>query len=208
MPAGVLLNDILLLFLETAAEAITVSGGTETWAEVTNSPQSTGTAAGASSTRLTVFWARASQNAPTSPATSDSGNHQLGSMVAVRGCITTGNPWDVTGGNVASTSTTLSLTGVTTTAANCLIVAGATSHGATTVSLESNASLSSLTEQVDTNTSDGNSGSLVIYTGGLAAAGASGTITATFAATSIQGFLTVALKPPSAGDSVGFIPIF
>src|SRR3989338_8330599 len=72
MPTGVLQNDILLLFLETANQAITVSGGTETWTAVANSPQGTGTAGAAGATRLTVFWARASQNAPTSPTTSAS----------------------------------------------------------------------------------------------------------------------------------------
>jgi len=53
MPAGVLQNDILLLFLETANEAVTVSGGSETWTEVTSSPQGTG----ALGTRLTNFLA-------------------------------------------------------------------------------------------------------------------------------------------------------
>src|SRR3990167_1041205 len=72
MPTGVLTNDVLLLFIETSDQASTVSGGTETWAAVTGSPVT-----GATGTRLTVFWARASQNSPTSPTTNDSGDHQL-----------------------------------------------------------------------------------------------------------------------------------
>ena len=45
LPSGLQTNDILLLFLETANQTISVSnqnGGT--WTQVTNSPQGTGTA--------------------------------------------------------------------------------------------------------------------------------------------------------------------
>ncbi|MBI5526945.1 MAG: hypothetical protein HY897_11475, partial [Deltaproteobacteria bacterium] len=119
MPAGVLANDVLLLVLETADEAVTVSGGTETWAQVTNSPQSV-----AGATRLTVFWARASQDAPTSPTTAGPANHVIGRMIAVRGVITSGNPWDVTsGGTEAVSDTTGSITGAATTVIDTLVVA-------------------------------------------------------------------------------------
>ncbi len=73
LPGSLATNDILLLFLETANQAISISnqnGGT--WTQVTNSPQGVGTAGGTSATRLTVFWSRynGTQGAPT---TTDSG---------------------------------------------------------------------------------------------------------------------------------------
>ena len=59
LPSGIQTNDILLLFLETANQTISISnqnGGT--WTQVTNSPQGTGTGGSSGSTALTVFWSR------------------------------------------------------------------------------------------------------------------------------------------------------
>jgi len=200
LPSGIATNDILLLFLETANQAISISnqnGGT--WTAVTNSPQGTGTAGGTSATRLTVFWSRynGSQGAPT---TSDSGNHQLGRIIAIRGAVTSGNPWDVTAGGVESTSDTSgSIPGATTTVANTLVVAAiATSlpdaSGTANFSAWANGNLTSITERTDNTVTAGNGGGLGIVTGVKATAGAYGSTTVTAASSAVKGMMSIALK--------------
>jgi hypothetical protein len=201
LPAGIATNDILLLCLETANQAITISnqnGGT--WTAVTNSPQGTGTAGGTAATRLTVFWSRynGTQGAPTA---SDSGNHQLGRIIAVRGVTTSGNPWDVTAGGVlASPSTTGTIPGATTTVANTLVVAviatALPDASSTAVfSAWTNSNLTSVTERTDNAVTAGNGGGLGIATGGKATAGAYGNTTVTCSSSTCQGLMSIALKP-------------
>ena len=206
LPAGIASNDILLLFLETANEAISIAnqnGGT--WTEVTNSPQGTGSGAGSGATRLTVFWSRynGTQGAPT---TSDSGNHQLGRVVALRGCATSGNPWDVTAGGVdATVDTSGAIPGATTTVANTLVVAALATalpdaDGTADFSAWTNANLTSLAERTDNTSSAGNGGGLGITTGVKATAGAYGATTVTCATAAKKGLLSIALKPGGGGS--------
>lgn len=208
LPTGILTDDVLLLFLETANQAITIptpNGGT--WTEVTGSPQGTGTAAGTSATRLTCFWSRynGTQGAPT---TSDSGDHQVGVIVAYRGCVTSGNPWDVTSSGVEATSdTSWSITGATTTVANCrVVIAGARMNDAAGAhfSAWTNADLSDIQERFDDGTTQGNGGGIGIADGLKATAGAYGATTVTNATTTVKAFLTIALKAnqPSSGTIV------
>ena len=203
MPSGVLTNDVLLLFIETSDQAITVSGGTETWTEVTGSPVT-----GAVGTRLTVFWARASQNTPTSPTTSDSGDHQLAIILAFRGVITSGNPWDVIGTGTASSGTSVSFPSVITTVADTMVVhaiAGDGPDGNSTANLsgETNANLTNLTEQSDDRVNTGNGGLLGTYTGEKATTGSTGNTTATLANAATQAMITIALKPAPSTITVG-----
>jgi hypothetical protein len=195
LPAGIAANDILLLFLETANQAISISnqnGGT--WTEVTNSPQGTG------ATRLTVFWSRynGTQGVPTA---SDSGDHQTGRIIAIRGATTSGNPWDVTAGGVESTSDTSgSIPGATTTVANTLVVAAIATDlpdatGTANFSAWTNANLTSVTERTDNTSKSGNGGGLGIATGVKATAGAYGNTTVTAATSAVKGMMSIALKP-------------
>lgn len=195
MGAGVIVGDFLLLVLETSAAAITVSGGTETWTEVVGSPVT-----GAAGTRLTCFWARASQVAPTSPTTSDSGDHQHGRIIVYRGVGGVGaDAINITGSNVQTSGTAGSITGVTTTVNNCMIVhfsvsdlpdaAGSAEYGTLT-----NASLTSINDRVDNSIATGDGGALAIWEGVLATAGASGTSTFTKANAGVMAHLVVALS--------------
>ena len=54
-PAGHQADDIGLMFVQTNAQNVAAPSG---WTEVTNSPQSTGTAGALGATRLHVFWKR------------------------------------------------------------------------------------------------------------------------------------------------------
>jgi len=201
LPAGLAVNDILLLSLETANQAISISnqnGGT--WAAVTGSPQGTGTAAGSSATRLTVFWSRynGTQGAPTA---SDSGNHQLGRIIAVRGATTSGNPWDVTAGGVETTADTSgAIPGATTTVGNTLVVAAIATAlpdatGTANFSAWANSNLTSVTERTDNTVTAGNGGGLGIVTGVKATAGAYGNTTVTAGTSAVKGMMSIALKP-------------
>jgi hypothetical protein len=228
LPSGIAVNDILLLFLETANQAITIptpNGGT--WTEVTGSPQGTGTAGGTSATRLTVFWSRynGTQGAPT---TSDSGDHQFGQILAFRNATSSGDPWDVTAGGIkAATSYSTTCEAVTTTVNNTLIVLAASSDIDSTLTVcgnWTNLNLLNLIERSDGATTSGNGGGLAVATGFKLTAGNTGqTIGAATTASSatppappVDGRITIALKPEPASNpaaptgltaTAGYIPV-
>lgn len=193
------INDIALLFIESAggevANLLTPAG----FALVANSPQATG--AGTAGTRLTVYWARATSAAMASPTVQDPGNHVYAQIITYRGAITTGNPWDVTGGGVkAAASTSVTLSSVTTTVPNTLIVQAVAKDLDSTAagfSAQTNANLTGITERSDAGTNSGSGGGFAVWDGSLAAVGATGTTTATVT-NSINAFLTIALKPNAA----------
>ncbi|KKT07613.1 MAG: Fibronectin type III domain protein [Parcubacteria group bacterium GW2011_GWA2_43_17] len=201
LPAGIATNDILLLFLETSNQAISISnqnGGT--WTQVANSPQYCGTAAGTTGARLTVFWSRynGTQGAPT---TSDSGDHQLGRMIAIRGVVASGDPWNVTAGGVEAVSDTSgSIPGATTTVANTLVVTAiATSlpdaSSTAKFSAWTNANLTSITERIDNSVTAGNGGGLGVATGVKVTAGVYGNTAVTLANAAYKGMMSIAIKP-------------
>jgi hypothetical protein len=200
LPADIQTNDILLLFVETPNWAVTITdanGGT--WAEVTKSPQATGTAGAADATRLTAFWSRynGSQGAPT--ATAALSDQIIGRIIAVRGAAASGNPWDVTSGNVSSlTILSYPITGATTTVPNTLVVAVVANTVDTTDSLTLtwvNSNLTSLTERIDNNTDIGLGGGFGLATGVMATAGNYGATTVTLLYRSTKAMMTIALKP-------------
>ncbi len=202
LPSGIATNDILLLSLETANQAITIptpNGGT--WTQVTNSPQNVGS--GTTATSLTIFWSRynGTQGAPT---TSDSGDHQQGRIIAIRGASTVGDPTDGTaGGTDATANTTGSIPGCTTTFANDLVVTAiATSlpdaSGTANFSGWTNANLSSLTERTDNTVTAGNGGGLGVATGVKATAGAVGSTSVTLANSSTKAMMSIALRPANS----------
>lgn len=193
-------DDIGLLILETCGgEPISLSTANG-FAAVTNSPQATGTTT--DGTQLTMFWCRATSSAMGSPVTTDSGDHNIGLIVTFRGCKTSGNPWDVTAGSVKATaSTTTTFPSVTTTVADCRIVLAATrdtDSNAAAWSALTNANLASLTEHYDAGSLSGNGGGIHVGSGTKAAAGSTGTTTATVSS-SINAMMTVALAPPASG---------
>jgi hypothetical protein len=200
LPAGIVANDILLLFVESASEVIFLSnqnGGT--WTEAPDSSQSTGAGGGTSSTRLAVFWSRynGTQGAPT---VADPGDHAVGRIIAIRGCIGSGDPFDVTaGGTEAASDTSGSIPGDTTTVANTLVVAALTSSydGSSTTMFSgwTNANLTNLTERIDNNVADGNGGGIGVATGEKATAGAYAATTVTLTNAGYKALWSGALKP-------------
>lgn len=195
-PTGHDTDDIGLAFLESCNQAFTPPAG---WAEVTNSPQGTGTAGTDPATRLSVQWKRATSNAEASPNFGDSGDHNTGFIMAVRNCASSGNPWDITSGGVkAVASTSTSIAGVTTTQSNDLLIyAVARDDDLATAHYSSWADASLTTgpwEIIDQGTGLSNGGGMGVAYGTLAAAGASGTMTATNSVSCVEGFMAIALK--------------
>lgn len=191
------IGDIALLFIESRGEdpaTLSVSAG---FAAVTNSPQFTGlTTAG---TRITVFWARATSTSMATPTVADPGDHVYAQIITYRGVINTGDPWDITGGGVKATAnTSVTVSGVTTTVPDTLIVQVVARHNdsaAAAFSTQTNANLTSITERSDAGTTQGDGGGFGVWDGVKATAGATGDTTATVTS-SINAFLTIALKPP------------
>jgi hypothetical protein len=197
LPAGWAKNDILLIFVESDVSDPTPAAPAG-YAHVTGSSvQTTGT-------RLAVFWKR-STAVEADPVVADVGNHLLARMIAVRGCRTEGNPWEITQASVEAVSDTSgSASGPTTTQANTFIVIAATSDfdpGADDTagySAFTNAALGSLTERIDNRAAAGNGGTLGVATGTKATAGAVGATTYTLANAGNKAHLVIALAPSTS----------
>lgn len=197
-PTDLLTNDILLCFVQSSNQAISVptNSGAGTWAEVTNSPQSVGVAVNAGSVRLGVFWMRYNGVAIGTVTVADTGDHTIATIQNYRGCITTGNPWNATSGQTETgTTTTVTLPSLTTTVGNCLIV-GVIANAVDTLTGQfgSVSSAGNLTADVGftgaqtliassaaygTNTSNGTGGGVDHFAGRLVAAGSAGAVQAT-----------------------------
>ena len=188
------LNDIGLLFIETAnATTISVDQG---WAQVSSSPQSS------TATILHLYWKRLSAS-ETGPTATQGGttNHQCGGIIVIRGCITTGNPWNITNGTIETTSdTSVSVPGGTTTVDDCLVLA-ATSNGTDSNTTQgtgtpTNADLTNVAyTALNYNTNNGNGGGVVVMKGERGSAGTYGASAMTLVTASDKGLINIALKP-------------
>jgi hypothetical protein len=193
-PAGIASGDILITVAEcegvTAPGAYTLPSG---WAHVTGSPVQEGT-----NTRLWVIWRRY-DGVFTAPSLGDTGDHNIGQMIAIRGCPTVGNPWDVVAVSTNATSNT-SITWPTTAATTqindlVLLCAGTSADTATAqISAVTNANLSSLTERMDAGITSGNGGVIICWSGIKATLGAVGTSTATLITAATKAHMTLAFK--------------
>lgn len=190
VPAGTTTNDIMLWALETdSGDSLTPPAG---WAQVTNSPQ-----AAASGTKLHLWWKRAGAS-ETSPSVARVGDHIASQMISISGCVTSGDPWDVTAGDTGTSSTTQTIPGLTTTVANCLVLdfcSIGTDSGTAQFSGWANSDLSGVAEQFDDSYSGSGGGGVGCSAGGKAAAGAVGTTSVTLLNAATAGRIKVALKP-------------
>lgn len=190
-------DDIAITFCETEnTDTVTPPTG---WAAITNVIVASGTV-----TRLWAIWRRI-QAGDTAPSIADAGNHNIGRMIIVRGCITSGNPWDTfTTSTELVADTSVSIPGVTTNVADCLVLYAVStgqdgSSSTTAYSGWTNASLANVTERMDNYTALGLGGGFGVASGEKATAGATGTMTATLALTAnFKALMTIALRPVSA----------
>lgn len=189
-------GDLGFLIIETANEAVpaTPSG----WTQLSSSPQGTGTAGGTAATRLTVFYRFATSSSEAAPATGDSGNHQVARIFTMTG-VDQASPIDVTAGGVKATaSTAVSIPGVTNNFNDVEIIYLLTrpdDSNAAHYSGQANAALTGLTERFDAGGTAGNGGGYACWTGILATAGATGTLTATDSVSNVNAYICIALRP-------------
>lgn len=200
LPVGWAEDDIFLLHIETANEppaAIT------DWLQVPDSPQGIGSAGGAGSYALSVWWRRATSS-ESAPTITDPGDHCLAVISAYRGARTSGNPYDVTAGDTTSTTSTtaVSIPGDTTTEADCLIVASVAGHLDVTFGTWANADLANVAEVADVLTTDGNNGAIGVAVGEKATAGLFGATTATASGAVRQGHHMTSLVGESGGAPI------
>lgn len=197
-PAGIAAGDVLVTVAEcegvTAPGAYTLPTG---WAHITGSPvlQST-------TTRLWVIW-RLYDGVFTAPALGDSGDHNIGRMIALRGCPTTGNPWDVVAvATEAVSDTTATFPGATTTTADTLVLEIISTGTDTTtgqMSTITNGNYSSITSRMNDWTTNGNGGGFAVVSGIKATAGATGQSTGTVTTANTKALMTVAFKLATSG---------
>lgn len=187
-------DDIALTFIE--CESADIVTPPTNWALVIASNVTTGT-----TTKLSVLWRRLTA-AESAPSIADAGDHMVGQMIVVNGCVASGNPYSQAAQTTEVVSdTTVSIPGVTTTVADCLLLYAfgtgqdlASTAGATGWA---DASLTGITERMDVWVIDGTGGGFAMATGGKAVAGATGAMTATLSlAANFKTLVTVALRPP------------
>ena len=164
-----LAGDILLLFVETDDQTATISGGTETWVEIADSPQSV-----SSETRLTAFWARATVDWATidegqlAVTTSD---HIISTCISISGALGSGEQ---------------------------IVPAMAAdlpdANDSTSFSSPANSDLSSVAEVSDNCKNSGNGGCIFVIEGGLATFGTYGATTLTLEDAAQKAFMTIAIK--------------
>ena len=201
LPAGIQADDILILFVETrSGHATSVSnenGGTWT-------PVGAQDVTGTTSTRLSIAWSRYN-GTQGNPTVADSGNHQYAVILAFRGCVNTGDPYEGLAGGVDATSdTTLTASGSSTTGADRLVIVAASrdpDDAGPQYSGWANADLANIVERHDAGTTAGDGGGLGIITGEKASSGAYGSTTATLANASGDAFFTFALIPAATGGA-------
>ena len=180
-PAGIAVNDILVLVIESANQYLAQAATNLTnngWARVANSNTQLGVAAAANATYMDIWWRRVGANANTAVVLGDYGDHTLAVCAAFSNCVVTGSPWDTgtaAGINVGVSVATAQVNSyaVTTSTANTLILtiinspqdiaAGRINTGPLLFSSGSNDDVE-LTERFDFGTTSGGGGTIACLT--------------------------------------------
>jgi hypothetical protein len=154
-----------------------------------------------------VFWKR-SVGGDTAPSiTSTPQNHLIARIVGVSDAVTSGSPINVVNTGVDNTTgTAFSVLGATTTAADCLVFAGlSTGQDTLTAQLSgsfANASLGSVTTQINDWTNNGNGGGIAVCSGTKAAAGAYSATTGTLATGNTKAVMSFAVQGAAAAPTL------
>jgi sialidase-1 len=205
LPEGLVPGDILITFLNTSGPHIyledTAGGRWLALARGEASPQSVGS--GNNEIHLTAYYSRYN-GTQGNPTTNDSGDHQLGVILAFRGVVANGVPWDAVDGTTRSDGLTRAfIPGATTTVANTLVI-GAIATALPAEDGTNNFSewsprtlgMTNLIERIDISTSAGNGGALGIATADFADAGISyGRIELDISTPSNRAMFSAALRP-------------
>lgn len=191
LPAGFVADDIFMLYIET--QDVAVVPATTGYTEITNVFVSTGNA-----TRLTLRWRRAVAG-DTAPSVGETANdHCCCQILGIRGCITTGNPYEAVQTSQETTSDgTVSIAGSTTLGPDRLVLAafstGADIASTVQASAWSDVGLGSVTERADFWAAAGLGGGFGVASGTKAVAGAWGPTLATLATPNFKAQISLAM---------------
>lgn len=203
VPAGSVINDILLIFVQSDNQAATAPAGYAKLGPFCG----IGTAAAAGGTRLTVFWKRHDGSEP-DPTVTDTGDHTLAQMISIRGCPTSGDPFLNVGVlRKLTASTTGTAPAGATPVDNCLVINAfvhALDSSSAVFSSPTNADLANVTERIDVGTTDGNGGGIGVFTGEKVSAGSfTGTTVTETSTTDVA--MTFIMLPEAIDSRAGFI---
>lgn len=195
-PTGWQVGDLMILFVETANEAIT--GPPAGWTELASSPQGTGTAAGSASSRLTAWW-RIAQTGDAGASITGTYNHCIGFILGFYN-VDQVTPFDVTpvGDVEASAVTAITYPSITTATDGSMIVFVTSNQVDTStsqVSAATFAGLASVTGPSLYQITFGNGGGIYAFYGRKTTAGSTGTGSSTALNATVQGRMTIALRP-------------
>lgn len=186
-------NDILILFVETAAAqpvvTVTAGAGGGTWTKVTD-------VQGTDST-LNIWWSRWTTGQATSVTVTDVGDHQIGGVISFSGCVTTGTPYEGLNTSTSASTTSGSFPAVTTTYYNTEIVGmmtqGRDANWTNEFSAYTNSNLSNITERYDEGANTGGGGGFSVFTADFNNIGSTGTTTVTIATATAYSAAALAL---------------
>lgn len=211
-PASIAPYDVGICIVETANGVVGAPGNG--WAEVSASPQSVGVLNDVNATRLSAYWLRATPgNGFPQPLISFTGDHQSTTIIAIRGAIQTGNPFNfITGDTEPSAVTPFTIPGGTTTVDNSLIlqIVGSGTDNTTLANASgyTNASLTNLIERFDSWGSAGSGGGFAIVSGVKTTAGAFSATTGSLASAATQARITLAISPRSSYLAADIMPMY
>lgn len=199
------INDLGIMVVETTP-ADSAPGTVTNWTQLTGSPLSQ--AGGSTQTRLSVYWKIATSASEAAPSVSNGGEHIVAVVFTIRG-VKVSDPFDVTAITQTKTvSTACSINGVNATEGGNDVVYVACRGSDVTINQYASAANANLTgslEKYDDGTTLGNGGGFGIFSGNLAAAGATGTLTATVASSTIEVYAVLTFKKSLASSRVQII---
>lgn len=201
-PAGYGAGDLLLLCIEDQGNTTpSVITGYE---HVPGSPVFNDVATASSDTRIQVLWriatgVTADDIPATVPGLTDHGNARIIAIQA--GTFDADDPFDTNAGQTNLANTTVTWPSITTTNPDTLIVLAGSNHWSDAWASQTNANLTGITEHIDNNTTAAGRGSLGVWTGLKATAGAIGTSTAVLAGAQNSSALVFGInRNPSLGS--------
>lgn len=200
-------GDVALLLVESNNWPITLQTANG-FVEVASSPQQSGVNANGEASALAVFWKRATGGAEANPVVNWIADHVRAKIFTFGGCVASGDPWNVSAGNVEDpAATAISIPGATTTQPNTLIalMLGWGRDGGASIEFDlvgswANADLKNLVEKYESNTPIGLGSAFALVTGRKIVAGAFGASTGTMSSAQRQARIALALRGPSGGS--------
>jgi len=195
-PSSYANGDLLFLVLASAGGAFSSPG--VDWTQVSDSPQTIGTADAAGGIRIALYWKIAS-GTQSAVSISDAGDYTQGQMFAFHG-VSNSSPINASDGTTeASGTSTVEFAELTTSVANCMVlyVVGIDddANDTTNISGWTNSNLTNIQELQDQSVSTGDGGGFALAYGTLAPSGAIGAGSATADSTNNRIMYAVALAP-------------